>query len=80
MRCPILIMKSKKISVALIGLGPHAKRIYINYFKKHNINLSLVVGSSVCLNKTFFIFSLLVKSKGRVSEILILGFLLLRIN
>ena len=43
MRCPILIMKSKKISVALIGLGPHAKRIYINYFKKYNINLSLVV-------------------------------------
>ena len=36
-------MKSNKISVALIGLGPHAKRIYINYFKKHNVNLSLVV-------------------------------------
>ena len=38
---------SKKIgrekNIALIGLGPHAKRIYLNYFKKHNINLSLVV-------------------------------------
>ena len=34
---------SKPISVALIGLGPHAKRIYLNYFKKYRINLSLVV-------------------------------------
>lgn len=31
------------INVALIGLGPHAKRIYINYFKKHKINVSLLV-------------------------------------
>lgn len=23
--------------IMLIGLGPHAKRIYVNYFKKHNI-------------------------------------------
>ncbi|MDO5556461.1 MAG: Gfo/Idh/MocA family oxidoreductase, partial [Clostridia bacterium] len=29
--------------VALIGLGPHAKRIYLNYLKKHNTTLSLVV-------------------------------------
>ncbi len=36
-------MESKEITVALIGLGPHAKRIYINYFKKYHINLALVV-------------------------------------
>ena len=30
-------------NVALIGLGPHAKRIYINYLKKHRINLALLV-------------------------------------
>jgi len=35
------ICMTKKI--ALIGLGPHAKRIYLNYFKKHNVELSLVV-------------------------------------
>lgn len=33
----------KDKSIALIGLGPHAKRIYLNYFKKHKINLALVV-------------------------------------
>lgn len=33
----------RKKNVALIGLGPHAKRIYLNYFKKHKINLELVV-------------------------------------
>ena len=30
-------------NIALIGLGPHAKRIYLNYFKKHKVNLALVV-------------------------------------
>lgn len=30
-------------NVALVGIGPHAKRIYINYFKKYKINLSLVI-------------------------------------
>lgn len=30
-------------NVALIGVGPHAKRIYLNYFKKHKVNLALVV-------------------------------------
>lgn len=34
---------SKKPVVALIGLGPHAKRIYLHYFQKHKINLALVV-------------------------------------
>ena len=34
---------NKNVRVALIGLGPHAKRIYLNYFKKHKINLDLVV-------------------------------------
>ena len=33
----------KKNSIALIGLGPHAKRIYLNYFKKHRINVALLV-------------------------------------
>ena len=30
-------------NIALVGIGPHAKRIYLNYFKKHKINLALVV-------------------------------------
>ena len=30
-------------NVALVGIGPHAKRIYLNYFKKHRANLTLVV-------------------------------------
>lgn len=30
-------------NVALVGLGPHAKRIYLHYFKKHNVNLALVI-------------------------------------
>jgi len=38
-----LFSSKKAIHVALIGLGPHAKRIYLNYFKKHHINLALVV-------------------------------------
>lgn len=33
----------KNIKVALIGLGPHAKRIYLNYFKKYSVNLVLLV-------------------------------------
>ena len=32
-----------KKNVALIGIGPHAKRIYINYLKTHSVNLKLVV-------------------------------------
>lgn len=35
--------KKNKISVALIGLGPHAKRIYLNFFQKYKINLTLLV-------------------------------------
>jgi len=35
--------KSKKQNIALIGLGPHAKRIYLNYFKKHKTNFALLV-------------------------------------
>lgn len=30
-------------NIALVGIGPHAKRIYLNYFKKHKVNLALVV-------------------------------------
>ena len=37
------IYKSKKQNIALIGLGPHAKRIYLNYFKKHKTNFALLV-------------------------------------
>lgn len=36
-------VRKKEKSIALIGLGPHAKRIYLCYFKKHRMNLSLVV-------------------------------------
>ena len=32
-----------KKNVLLIGIGPHAKRIYINYLKTHRVNLKLVV-------------------------------------
>ncbi len=34
---------NRPISVVLIGVGPHAKRIYLNYFRKYKINLALVV-------------------------------------
>lgn len=37
------IYKNRKKNIALIGLGPHAKRIYLNYFKKHKTNLELLV-------------------------------------
>lgn len=30
-------------NIALIGIGPHAKRIYLHHIKKHKENLSLVV-------------------------------------
>ncbi len=30
-------------NIMLVGLGPHSKRIYINYFKKHNVSLKVVV-------------------------------------
>lgn len=35
-------MKKEK-NIALVGIGPHAKRIYLNYLKKHKINLALVI-------------------------------------
>ena len=30
-------------NVCLVGMGPHAKRIHLNYFKKKKINLALLV-------------------------------------
>ena len=33
----------KEINVALVGLGPHAKRIYLNYLRKHKMGLSLLI-------------------------------------
>lgn len=35
--------KETKQRIALIGLGPHSKRIYLNYFKKHKTNFALLV-------------------------------------
>lgn len=35
--------RKKKQNIALIGLGPHAKRIYLNYFRKHKTNFALLV-------------------------------------
>lgn len=35
--------KIKKKNVVLIGVGPHAKRIYLKYFSNHKINLVFVV-------------------------------------
>ena len=32
-----------KKNILLVGLGPHSKRIYLNYFKKHHSNLAVVV-------------------------------------
>ena len=32
-----------KVNIILVGLGPHAKRIYINYFKKYKVNLAMLV-------------------------------------
>ena len=34
---------NKKNTIALVGLGPHAKRIYLNYFKKHKVNFVLLI-------------------------------------
>ena len=31
------------INVALIGLGPHAKRIYLKYLKEHDINFKILI-------------------------------------
>lgn len=30
-------------NIALIGLGPHSKRIYINYFQKHKSNFTVLI-------------------------------------
>ncbi len=30
-------------NVMLVGVGPHSKRIYLNYLKNHNVNLKVVV-------------------------------------
>ena len=30
-------------NIMLIGIGPHAKKIYINFIKKYHLNLSLLV-------------------------------------
>ena len=35
--------KYKHMKFVLVGLGPHAKRIYISIFKKYSLNLSLLV-------------------------------------
>lgn len=38
---PEMVLKEK--NVALVGLGPHAKRIYLNYLRKHKMELTLLV-------------------------------------
>jgi len=35
--------KEMRRNIALIGIGPHAKRIYLHHIKKHRENLELVV-------------------------------------
>lgn len=40
------------INVALVGVGPHSKRIYLNYLKKHKINLELVIELESKKNET----------------------------
>ena len=30
-------------NIVLVGLGPHSKRIYINYFKNHNIEPKILI-------------------------------------
>lgn len=39
-------------NIALIGVGPHAKRIYLKYIKEHEKNLSLVVELENKVEKT----------------------------
>lgn len=39
-------------NVVIVGVGPHAKRIYLNYFKKHRINLAFVVELDSKRNET----------------------------
>ena len=38
-----MINKYKDYKFVLVGLGPHAKRIYISIFKKYRLNLALIV-------------------------------------
>ena len=57
---PKKVLKEKNI--ALVGLGPHAKRIYLNYFKKHNTNLALVI--DIESNKENVCFKLYRASSG----------------
>ena len=35
--------KYSEYKIVLVGLGPHAKRIYVNLFKKYKINLGLLI-------------------------------------
>ena len=35
--------KYSEYKIVLVGLGPHAKRIYMNLLKKYKINLELLV-------------------------------------
>ncbi len=37
------MLNYSKIKIILIGLGPHAKRIYMNLFKKYKIKLDIIV-------------------------------------
>jgi len=72
-----------KNNIVLIGLGPHAKRIYINFIKKHSLNLKLIIDlKSNKLNildylkeenlsyvKTYFVDDLYANSKELPKEI-----------
>jgi ADP-ribose pyrophosphatase YjhB (NUDIX family) len=44
-------MRLSEGMVLLIGLGPHAKRIYIKYLKEHNLNISVLVDLKSQKNK-----------------------------
>lgn len=37
------MLNYSQIKIILIGLGPHAKRIYMNLFKKYKIKLEILV-------------------------------------
>ncbi len=41
-----------KKRICLVGIGPHAKRIYLPFFKKYHYELSLVIELSSCKEQT----------------------------
>lgn len=43
----------KQKSIVLVGLGPHSKRIYMNFFVKHNITPTLIIDTESKKNDVY---------------------------